>query len=90
MGPDARFPVLEKGRAMSIDRYLGLADQKLRLKEGDVSAEGHGGDVLRGRISVEDAQKMAAWRTYRPIRSFRDMGQYDAVLRSHCRLDREG
>jgi hypothetical protein len=61
-------------------------DRELRLKDGDVAGTERGA-VLRGEISVERAQKKDAERLWRPGARYRRIEEYDAVLRSHCRLD---
>jgi hypothetical protein len=66
----------------------------LRLNAGDVPAlefpglEGQA-EVLQGRFSVEEAQARAAVRGARRGERYGSVGDYDPVLRAHCRLDEE-
>lgn len=74
---------------------LGPKPKDLRLKAGDVPASEVPGlqgdaDVLNGHFSVEEAQARAAMRVARRGEMYGSVTQYDPVLRSHCRLDKEG
>jgi hypothetical protein len=78
---------------MSVVGYLGPLTGGLRLKAGDVptrDAPGlqREGEVLQGRFSVEEAR--AAVRGARLGMRYGSVGDYDPVLRAHCRLDQEG
>jgi hypothetical protein len=74
-----------------IDSYLGPPmPPKLRLKEGDVKSGPHGGDVLDGHFSVEEALLRSVFQARRAGVGYLNVGLYDPVLRAHCRLDREG
>lgn len=73
-----------------IDGYFGPEPGQLKLAPGDVPAEWRGGDVLEGKASVEEAQAIVVRRTWKPGESYTSVRGYDPVLRSHCRLDREG
>jgi hypothetical protein len=75
---------------MSVAGYLGKNPGKLRLKAGDVPAPWNGGEVLKGGLSVEEAQAIAVRRSLRVGKKYESVAHYDPVLRSHCRLDQEG
>ena len=70
---------------MGVCGFFG-SHRELRLKESDVAGAERGA-VLRGETSVERAQKKDAERLWRPGARYRNVDEYDAVLRSHCRLD---
>jgi hypothetical protein len=72
---------------MSVSGYFGpKRAEDLRLKEGDVAGAGDS-EVLNGRFSVEEAQARAAQRVVRKGEKYGCVGNYDPVLRAHCRLD---
>jgi hypothetical protein len=80
---------------MSVVGYLGPVTGDLRLRAGDVRTLELPGlpgeaEVLQGRFSVEEAQARAAVRGARIGKRYGSVGDYDPVLRAHCRLDREG
>jgi hypothetical protein len=77
---------------MSVAGYLGKKAGELRLEAGDVPAGVVGGAVLEGKLSVEEAQAVAVrrGRRARPVGAYQRVAEYDPVLRSHCRLDKEG
>lgn len=77
---------------MSVAGYLSRNEGELKLKEGDVRTKWGQNEegVLEGKVSVEVARMRASWKRYRPDRMYANVGQYDPVLRSHCRLDQEG
>jgi hypothetical protein len=65
------------------------------LTDGDVRTPDMPGlsgqaEVVNGRFSVEAAQARAAVRGVRAGERYGLVGDYDPVLRAHCRLDREG
>jgi hypothetical protein len=79
---------------MSVVGYLAPLTQDLRLTAGDArTPDGPGAgveaEVLNGRFSVEEAQARAAAKGARVWERYGTVGDYDAVLRAHCRLDRE-
>ena len=74
---------------MSVDVHFGKRGE-LRLKGGDVPADWVEGEVLEGTLSVEEAQAKVVRRVWRPGERYKSVADYDAVLRAHCRLDREG
>jgi hypothetical protein len=79
---------------MSVVGYLGPLTGDLRLGAGDVPTPDVPGlqleaEVLQGRFSVEEAQARAAARGARRGERYGSVGDYDPVLRAHCRLDRE-
>ena len=80
---------------MSIMGYFAPLTGDLRLTAGDVRTPDVPGlsgeaEVLNGRFSVEEAQARAAVWGVRAGLGYGSVGDYDPVLRAHCRLDREG
>ena len=80
---------------MSIAGYFGPRSEDLRLKAGDVPAADTPGlegdaEVLNGRFSVEEARARAAGKVALGGERYGSVGEYDPVLRAHCRLDKEG
>ena len=71
---------------MSVSGYFNNISRELKLKKGDIAAEDNG-PVLSGEISVERALKKDAEDVRGQGVSYRKVADYDAVLRSHCRLD---
>jgi len=80
---------------MSVTAYLGKV-RELQLKGWSLPASRVNGPVLEGRLSIEGALAEAALSTRRlnengrPDAAYASVAHYDPVLRSHCRLDREG
>ena len=72
---------------MSISVYLRKDEAELKLKRKDSLATG---PVLSGKMSVEERRDEDARKSARRGERYGSMGEYDPVLRSHCRLDREG
>jgi hypothetical protein len=73
---------------MSVRSHLGRDEKVLRLPEMAVAGDG---PVLSGVLSVEEAQLAAARKSLRRgEQRYGNVGEYDPVLRSHCRVDREG
>ena len=62
----------------------------LRLTEGLVTEGRVVGRVLEGKLSVEEAQAIAAAKAWKPGEAYESVADYDPVLRSHCRLDKAG
>ena len=80
---------------MSVMGYFAPVAGELRLKDGDLSVTNLPGlsgqaEVLNGRFSVEQALARAAVRGARAGERYGTVGNYDPVLRAHCRLDQEG
>jgi hypothetical protein len=75
---------------MSIAGYLGKAAGELRVGEGEVTEGRVEGRVLEGKLSVEEAQAVVTAKAWKPGETYESVADYDPVLRSHCRLDREG
>jgi hypothetical protein len=75
---------------MSIAGYFASTSRAadLRLKAGDV-AKGVA-EVASGAVLIEDTQARAALSGVRRGELHESVGNYDPVLRAHCRLDREG
>ena len=74
---------------MSVSGYFNNNSRELKLKKGDINGEGRG-PVLHGEISVERALRKDA-EGVRPLGvTYRKVAEYDAVLRSHCRMDDQG
>jgi hypothetical protein len=65
---------------MSITIHFG-GDEKVLRPEGE---------VLSGAVSVEMKRALEAARDRKRGARYRNVGAYDPVLRSHCRLDSEG
>lgn len=65
---------------MGITGYFGPAD--LRVKAGDLLKGVT--EVMDGRLPVEEAAGVPQREGYGTV------GDYDPVLRAHCRLDKEG
>ena len=65
---------------MSIAGYFGPVD--LRVKAGDLLKAVTGN--MDGPLQVEGAAEMPQREGYATV------GDYDPVLRAHCRLDKEG
>ena len=59
------------------------------MKNGDIDGESKGG-VLHGEISVERALRKDAEGVWLSGVRYRKIAEYDAVLRSHCRMDERG
>ena len=72
---------------MGVCGYFG-SERELRLKKGDLIGESRGA-VLNGETSVERALKKDGEALQRPGVRYRKIAEYDAVLRSHCRIDEE-
>jgi hypothetical protein len=68
---------------------FGPEKKELRVPEDDPLVRSDGA-VLRGALSVEEAQLEAARKARRKGACYENVGEYDPVLRSHCRLDGEG
>ena len=75
---------------MSVDSYLGKASGSLRLTGAGLGADRVMGDVLEGLRNVEDAQRLVDLQARKAGENCGSVRGYDPVLRSHCRLDREG
>ena len=82
-----------KQESMSMRVQFGPEKKELRVGEGDPLVRSDGA-VLGGVLSVEEAQLEAARKARRAEAgkpaSYGNVGECDPVLRSHCRLDREG
>jgi hypothetical protein len=86
---------------MSVAGYLGRV-RELRLEGGGVPAARVDGPVLEGSLSVEGALAAASrpacvrdgdgdgGSQTCPTAAYASVAHYDPVLRSHCRLDKEG
>jgi hypothetical protein len=87
---------------MSVAGYFGKVGE-LRLSGWSVPAAWVDGPVLEGSLSVEGALGAASRRACVrdgdgeigrsqtcPTAAYESVAHYDAVLRSHCRLDKEG
>ena len=77
---------------MSMRVQFGPEKKELRVGEGDPLVRSDGA-VLGGVLSVEEAQLEAARKARREAGKpapYENVGEYDPVLRSHCRLDGEG
>ncbi len=48
------------------------------------------GAVLNGEVSLDEALAVAVRVALGPGETYENVGEYDPVLRSHCRLDRQG
>lgn len=62
---------------------------ELRLNADEV-ADRVEGPVLEGKISVEEAHAIVNRKVWKPGETYESVAHYDPVLRSSCRLDREG
>ncbi len=74
---------------MSIRDFVGGGGIGLRIPNG-ASILRSDGEVLSGALSVEEAQAGAVRRLRRIGEGYANVGEYDPVLRAHCRLDKEG
>lgn len=72
---------------MSLGGMLFRGPVELRVRRVEGLGEG---EVLRGSVSVEAARDRDAWRGVGGGERYVGVDGYDAVLRGHCRLDREG
>ena len=74
---------------MSVAGYVGRNERELHMPKGD-SAElgiGYTGAVLTGETSPEAKRRAEAVRATKPrAECYEDVGDYDPVLKSHCRL----
>jgi len=75
---------------MSIRDYLAGDPDELKIREKGEPPFGVEGDVLEGKLSVEEAHEREKRKARRKGETYGSVGAYDPVLRSHCRLDREG
>ena len=75
---------------MSIRIQIGPGRRWSWLSPEDLPGVAAEGQVLQGNASVEAAQDDAVFAAPRPLNAYDSVDEYDAVLRSHCRLDREG
>jgi hypothetical protein len=77
---------------MSIVGYFGPGPLDLRVEAGDLSKGVKAGitagvaEVSGGGLPVEEAKALPSFAEKR----YGSVGDYDPVLRAHCRLDREG
>ncbi len=77
---------------MSIAGYFGHGQLDLRVKAGELSKGVTAGitagvaEVSNGRLPVEEAKALPPFAEKR----YGSVGDYDPVLRAHCRLDWEG
>ena len=73
---------------MSIAGYFGCSPLDLRVESGDLSKGTTTGvaEVSSGRLPVEEGKALPSFAEKR----YGSVGDYDPVLRAHCRLDREG
>jgi hypothetical protein len=71
---------------MGVAGYFGSV-AGLRLKAEDLAKGGT--EVAKG-LPVEEAQSPSAVRARRLGERYESVGDYDPVLRAHCRLDQEG
>src|SRR6266852_2771299 len=85
----ASHPAGKEERVMSIRSFLGRRVAELRLPRLDSPRPGGKGAVIEGTLSVEEAQAAAVRRSYQGGEAYESVGDYDPVLRSHTRLDRE-
>jgi hypothetical protein len=69
---------------MSIAGYFGSGPADLRVKARDMSKNIT--EVSGGGLPVEEAKALPSLAEKR----YPSVGDYDPVLRAHCRLDREG
>jgi hypothetical protein len=69
---------------MSIAGYFGSSPVDFRVKAGHLSRGI--AEVSSGELQVEEAEAPMALSEGR----YESVGDYDPVLRAHCRLDREG
>lgn len=69
---------------MSIAGYFGSGPADLRVKAGDLSEALT--EVSRGGLPVEKEKALPSFVE----KCYPSVGDYDPVLRAHCRLDREG
>jgi hypothetical protein len=79
---------------MSIAGYFGSGAEDSQLKAGDV-LEGVA-DISNAALPLascsraEEAQAQSALKAVRRGERYESLGDYDPVLRAHCRLDKEG
>ena len=73
---------------MSIAGYFGSGPADLRVKARDLSKglTASVTEVSSGGLPVEEAKALPSFAEKR----YGSVGDYDPVLRAHCRLDREG
>lgn len=74
---------------MSIVGYFGGRRRELRVRGGDVLLRGEGA-VVEKTLSVEQVRAMDGQKARRDGEMYARVADYDPVLRSVCRLDREG
>ncbi|HUQ94671.1 MAG TPA: hypothetical protein VM120_23525 [Bryobacteraceae bacterium] len=74
---------------MSIAGYFGGRRRKLRARAGDVLVRGEG-PVVERALSVEQVRAMDGQKARLDGEMYARVEDYDPVLRSVCRLDREG
>jgi hypothetical protein len=77
---------------MSVLGYFGRRQGELRMpKKADELGIRYEGAVLEGKVALELARELEARRLAGRVKG--EVGRpedYDAVLRAHCRFDKEG